>query len=154
MSRKCHNADNITAALNYIGKDVTYPSTQIKYDGTSTSVPIKYNLPTAADRAKIYIFDDQGNQILLDNAPTAVGDRTYVWDGKDADGNTVPAGNYQFAIDALDSDDQSVTATSTAGSTVTGIETKNGDIYLDTATGETIKLGNILSVAEHVDTQA
>jgi flagellar basal-body rod modification protein FlgD len=146
-----NNASNVTAALSYIGMDITYPSTQISYDGQALTAPIAYTLPEAAERAKIYIFDEDGNQVLVADAPTAKGNRSYLWDGKDSTGTRVAAGNYQFAIDAINADDERIETTSTGSATVAGIETKNGEIYLNTSTGETIKLSNILSVREHAE---
>lgn len=145
------NASAITSSLAYIGKDITYPSTQVEYDGQALTLPIRYDLPEEAERVKIYIFDEDGNQILLDDADTDEGQNAYLWDGKDADGNQMPAGTYLFAVDAIKADDQRITATSTGSATVTGIETINGEIYLNTSTGETIKLANILSVKEHIE---
>lgn len=145
---------NITSALSYIGMDITYPSTQVAYDGQALTVPVRYAMPEAAQRAKIYIFDKDGNQVRIADAPTAKGDRTYLWDGKDDTGNTLPAGKYQFAIDAINAADQRIQTTSTGSATVAGVETKNGEIYLNTATGETIKLSNILSVRERTTPQA
>jgi flagellar basal-body rod modification protein FlgD len=144
------NANNVTAALSYIGMDVTYPSTQLAYDGQQITVPVKYNLPEKADRAKVFIFDENGDQVFMDDAPLTAGNRTYLWDGKDAQGNQMPAGTYQFVVEAFNADDESIEVSSTGSATVEGIETKNGEIYLNTSTGETVKLSNVISVQEHV----
>lgn len=143
-----NGTNNITVALTYIGMDITFPSSQISYDGQALTAPIRYNLPEAAQRAKIYIFDKDGNQVRIDDAPTARGDRTYLWDGKDSAGVRLPAGQYQFAIDAINSTDQRIEALSAGSATVAGVETRNGEIYLTTTGGDSIKLDNILSVRE------
>jgi flagellar basal-body rod modification protein FlgD len=148
-----NNTNNITAALTYIGKEITYPSTQIEYDGQALTVPVRYTLPESAQRAKVYIFDEDGNQVRIDDAPTQQGDRAYLWDGKDDNGNTLPAGRYQFAIDAINAADQRIVTTSTGSATVAGVETRNGEIYLNTASGDTIKLSNIISVREPLQPQ-
>ena len=141
-----NTANNITAALSYIGMDVTYPSTRLEYDGQALTAPVRYNLPSNADRVKVSIFNEDGDLIRLVDGATGKGDRAYLWDGLDAQGNRAAAGTYTFKIDALGPNDEPIVASSTAAAVVTGVETLNGDIYLNTSTGETVKLADILSV--------
>ena len=89
------NAENITAALNYVGLDVGYENDSFILNSSGEST-IDYTLADNAERAKIMIYDDQGELVFTDDVSTGKGDQSYTWD---ADGFS--AGQYSFVIDAV-----------------------------------------------------
>lgn len=105
------SSDSISAALDYIGLDITYQDNEILL--TNDSIPsIDYTLPEDADRARIKIYDDQGKlvhtdylkkTVATDDTPSvgidevAAGDHTYVWENA----SEFTAGEYTFEIDAI-----------------------------------------------------
>lgn len=61
-----------------------------------------YDLASGADRVKIEIKDGNGNivrTISLEDQDAGV--QNFVWDGKDADGKALEAGNYSFNVTAI-----------------------------------------------------
>lgn len=89
------NTSNVTAALSYVGLDVTYENDEFLL-GSSGEATVSYTLADDADRAKILIYNDVGELVFTDNVDTDEGTHSYTWD---ADGFT--AGEYTFVIDAV-----------------------------------------------------
>ncbi|MBG78069.1 MAG: hypothetical protein CL570_03455 [Alphaproteobacteria bacterium] len=89
------NAENVTAALNYVGLDVGYENNSFILN-SSGEATIDYSLAEDAERAKIMVYDDQGELVFTDDVYTGAGDQSYTWD---ADG--FAAGQYTFVIDAV-----------------------------------------------------
>src|ERR1035437_5553347 len=52
----------LSLALGYVGKDITYTSADMNFDG-ATPVSISYNLPTTATTSIANIIDSTGNTI-------------------------------------------------------------------------------------------
>lgn len=70
------------------------------FDGQST---LLYRLTAAAQRARLRIFTTSGREILeVDDLPALKGQRHYVWDGRDADGDPVANGLYFFELAVWD----------------------------------------------------
>lgn len=138
------NTDALTAALSYVGLDIKFANTQInhKQNGSET---VNYNLESRADRAKILIYDENGNLVFTQDVPKGKGAHSFTWNGKLNDGTDAPPGEYQFVIDAIDSNDQRIPATSTATGRVIGVETRNGTIYLNVEGFGLVALGSVLS---------
>ncbi len=136
--------DALTSALSYVGLDVNYINTSMKYDG-ATPEDVIYSLPTKADRAKIMIFDDKGTMVYSENVDTGKGRHLFRWDGRLSDGTKAAAGDYNFVIDALDAGDKRIDASSVSEGRVTGVETKNGQIFLSVG-NNSVNLRDVLSV--------
>lgn len=138
--------DALTAALSYVGLEITYLNTEIDYDG-STAADVRYTLEADAVRSKILIYDENGELVFTDDVETDAGEHRYLWDGAD-----LPAGQYQFVIDAIDSNDQRIPTSSVAKGVADGVETQNGQIFLNIG-DSSISLVNVLS-ANVVDDDA
>jgi flagellar basal-body rod modification protein FlgD len=89
------NSENITAALNYVGLDVGYDNNEFLL-GSSGTASIGYTLADDAERAKIHIYNDQGELVFTDNVETSAGSHSYEWDA-----SGFSAGEYTFEIDAV-----------------------------------------------------
>jgi len=139
-------SDALTSALNFVGLDVSFLNDEVSFDG-ETSGDILYDLAEDADRAQIVIRNDVGETIFtqgLDESDISEGRHLFRWDGRLNDGTRAPAGVYQFEVDAINSNDQRILSTSVAEGNVDGVETQNGQIFLDIG-NRTISLNNILS---------
>lgn len=122
--------NNAGLALNYVGLDITYPSTEIGFDGINSN-EITYVLPEAAGTAKINIRDEAGEVIYSADVSGVEGTQKFTWDGKNSGGETVPAGTYGFTIDALDFDNKAIENIPTVVTGhVTGVEKQNGAVFL------------------------
>lgn len=116
-----------TQAVTLIGKTVTTSGTTTDLvDGKATWT---FNLPQAA-KVSISIRDTSGNVVKTDTATMGAGNGQYVWDGKNDDGHTSPAGSYTISIDARTSSGGYVAASTQATGVVTGVDLKGNEPVL------------------------
>jgi flagellar basal-body rod modification protein FlgD len=139
--------NSMSSAIGYVGKDVSYISSEFNFDGTR---PIEMNYAYSgakeAVNSKIRIYNEEGDLVFETNASTNSGKNDFTWDGKDNEGNLVEAGTYEIKIDALDIDGKSVDSTIVVTGNARGIETQNGLIFL--LIGErAVSLGNVINVS-------
>ena len=94
----------------------------------------------------IQIFNSQGNLVRLIEAgsqDTSV--QTVRWDGKNQSGAALPDGAYTFKVLAVDSQGQSVSATSYQIGMVDGVSLDNGSVALQVNGGK-VQFSDILSI--------
>jgi len=140
-----HSMQNASVA-NFIGKDVriTGNSTYLK-----DTADISYELNQDAASVELSILGPQGGIVWSkDIGPQDAGEYTYVWDGNDINGNPLPEGTYTFKVDALDSSDKTVGATSIATGSVTGVVFKDGATFLELDDGRRVHISEIQSIQE------
>lgn len=133
----------LTSALSYVGLDVTYKNNSIAHDG-STPTNIIYNLKAEADRAKLIVKNDSGTTVYVGDVDTDSGDNITTWNGKTTNGANLPAGDYTFTIDAIDEYDQRVPYSSMSDGTVSGVESRNNNIYLNIG-NKSVRLDDIVT---------
>ena len=105
---------------------------------------MNYSLSGDASKVSISIFDANGKQVNTVNlGQQAAGSNSFTWDGKDANGNTLPSGQYTFDVTAADSAGQAVTATPTTTGMVTGVIFQNNTTYLSIDGTTNVKLSDI-----------
>lgn len=138
----------MSSALDYVGKDVSYVSSEFNFDGTrSIDMTYAYSGGKEVLSSKIRIYNEEGDLVFETNASTAAGKNEFKWDGKDENGVVQPAGTYEIKIDALDTDNKAVQSTIVVSGSVRGVETQNGLIYL--LIGErAVSLGNVINVSQ------
>lgn len=141
LSAATNNA--LTSALSYVGLNVSYLNNQFTYNGSQPQ-NIIYNLERNADRAKLIVKDSQGSTVYIGDVDTDEGDNITTWSGNYTNGTPAPAGEYSFTIDAIDDDDARVPFTSQGSGIVTGVESKNNNIYLNVGT-QSIRLDKIIT---------
>lgn len=117
-----------SAALGYVGLDVSYVSAEIGFDGTNP-VDLKYSLDTPATTSKLNIFDEGNNLIISLDAEKSAGVHNFTWDGKDSSGQLVPEGTYVFTVDSFDAQDEKIETTTVVKGRVKGIESQDGVVY-------------------------
>lgn len=134
------------AVPNLIGKEVMIPGNTAYL---SDSAELGFTLSNSAASVKISIHNESGTLVRTEETgAAAAGSNTYKWDGKNNNGDQLPAGTYAFKVEALDASGNHVeTATRTSG-TVSGVVYENDITYLMLEGGITAPLGQILSVSE------
>lgn len=123
------NNNVLTAALSYVGLEVSYINDQIEYDGTHQE-NILYSLDRDAQRAKLIVKDEAGKTVYIGDTDADGGNNITTWNGTNTDGSPAPAGIYTFTIDAIDSEDKRVGFKSLGNGLVTGVESQNNNIFL------------------------
>jgi flagellar basal-body rod modification protein FlgD len=90
-------------AATLIGKQVQAQAntTQVSKQGEAT--PFQYTLAADSATVQISVLDQAGNTIrTINTRHQKAGVQTLPWDGKDAVGKPLPAGNYHFQVTATD----------------------------------------------------
>ena len=99
-------------------------------------------------QASIQIFEANGNLVRqINEGAVDTSQQTFTWDGKDQQGNQLPAGNYTFSVSATDANNQPIQVTTSMIATVTGIAFKNGVTYLDLGSDQ-ITLNDVIAITQ------
>jgi flagellar basal-body rod modification protein FlgD len=86
-----------------------------------------YTLAGDASSVQVSVFDSTGRVVRsLDMGAQAAGAQQVTWDGKDQNGQAMPAGTYQFSVEAKDILGNSVGTTLSSTATVSGVRMENG----------------------------
>ena len=133
-----------TMAAGLIGENVVATGDTVTLNGQAS---LNYTLQNNAAHVTVSIFNSSGalvnKQVLgSENA----GANSYTWKGNDQNGNTLPSGQYTFAVSAVDSSGNAVTATPLTTGTVTGVTYSNNVTYLTLDNNEQIQLGDIQEI--------
>ncbi len=138
---------SLSLALGYVGKQVTYTSAEMNFDG-STPVDISYNLPTTAGTAVANVTDESTGNVI-DSFPVSgtSGNNKVTWDGKNSSGTTVAAGTYSIQIAATDAKSGSAeTVTTAVSGLVSGVESQDGAPALLVG-ARSVPLGNVIDTS-------
>lgn len=120
--------NQLTAALDYIGKDVAVEGPGINLeDGTAT---LTYQLAGRAQEVAITIRDAGGRPVKVLTASGEPGAQQVTWDGTDSAGDVLPDGLYDFSVTALDSRGDAVPSTQGTIGRVSGLELVEGEVVL------------------------
>ncbi|MEQ4537412.1 flagellar hook assembly protein FlgD [Pseudomonas berkeleyensis] len=87
-------------ASSLVGRKVIVPSEKAVVD-TSESFKASTILPVSSSNVYVNVYDNSGALVTRVNlGEQAAGNVSFIWDGKDADGNVVPPGTYKFEAQA------------------------------------------------------
>lgn len=110
----------VLAAVNMIGKQVLAPGERFAMDDSATrDIRLGFDLKENAEAVTLDILDANGNLVhrhAMQNQEA--GNHSLSWDGKDTNGNALPAGQYRLQVNAAN-DGTAVTATALVPVTVT-----------------------------------
>jgi len=95
-----YQAASAGAALSYLGRDALIQSDTTRFSGSPTS--FGYSLPTTAGANRLEIRDASNRTVYSTTGELSAGDHVFTWDGKNANGNTMPTGNYHIVLTATD----------------------------------------------------
>jgi len=133
-----------TMTTSLIGKQVKVVGNTVTLD---KQADLSYSLPGAAAKVSVSIYDSAGALVRKeDMAGQTAGNHTITWDGKDQDGSAVPAGQYTFTVEAVDSNNTALATTTLTSGTVTGVSFENNVTYLSINGTTKVKLGDIMEV--------
>ncbi|MCF8495949.1 MAG: flagellar hook capping family protein, partial [Alphaproteobacteria bacterium] len=139
-------ANGFSAALGYVGMDVSFVSSDVPFDG-SAPVKIHYALESEASEATINIRDESGNAIYTADALTSTGKHDFTWDGTLNGGGLAEPGTYTVTIDAFDSEGSLVNSSTVVTGRVRGVETQNGSLFVLVG-DRAVSIGSILNASE------
>ena len=115
-----YQAASAGAALSYLGRDALIQSDTTRFSGSPTS--FGYTLPTTAGANRLEIRDASNRTVYSTTGELSAGDHVFTWDGKDANGNTMPTGNYHIALTATDAGGSAITPTRSVREIIRGVD--------------------------------
>lgn len=134
------------AALSMLGKNVQLDRNTFNFQ--SEPVQLGYSLDTPAESVEIEILDASGGTVdTIKGLQGTVGEHTIQWDGTDADGKSVPAGEYQFVVGAQDAGGNVLQPTPQVMAQVQGVDYGSGGQTLLTSAGS-VALDEITNVTQ------
>lgn len=117
-----------TAALDYIGLDASYISSEIPLQQGQPST-IRYSLDGNAAISVINIFSEDGTLVFSADAETTSGTHEFEWNGRDLVNEELPSGTYSVRVDTLDANENVIDTTTVVTGRVHGIEQQDGIVY-------------------------
>jgi flagellar basal-body rod modification protein FlgD len=120
--------DALSGAQSYVGKTVSYVSSEFDYTGEPMKV--KYSMPSEAVTSKINILDETGKVVYSTEGGKTAGAHNFTWDGTLTSGGKAGPGTYEISIDAADSNEEPIEVTSVVNGRVRGTEMQNGQVFL------------------------
>lgn len=134
-------------AVGFIGKQVETEGSFLQIDGSGTAATMSYDLPRATRETRIAIVSPDGRLVRTLPGETTAGSHTLSWDGRDSQGNALPAGVYDVFVTAMDRDNATVEATTRSLGRVTGVRTEDGQTLLDIG-GSQLPLDRVLAIRD------
>ncbi|MCB1473055.1 MAG: flagellar hook assembly protein FlgD [Rhodobiaceae bacterium] len=133
-------ASAATNAVSFIGKRVTAATTQATMaNGTATW---HYDAAETAQAAAFTIRDSAGSVVWTGDREVAQGSSTFVWDGRDTNGNKLPDGDYTLSVEARAADLSAIQVDISTETTIDGVDF-SGDEPLLMAGGTVISLSDV-----------
>lgn len=143
--------NQLTAALDYIGKTVQADGTQVALSGGFGR--ITYSLAENANKTTIRIADANGQTVRTVEGPTGAGSHDLTWNGLDNNGQPLADGTYRVTVTATDAQGGAIEVTQGTVGKVTGIRLEDGEVILSLGDLE-ISASKVVSVrSESTDEQ-
>jgi flagellar basal-body rod modification protein FlgD len=118
---------NNTMATTLIGKEV-HVATDTFDRKAGHAVTLGYRLNADAKTVKVSVLDSNGKTVAtLEPTEHTTGVHTVEWNGKDAEGNDLPAGTYTFKVEATADGGAAIDAESLLVGRVEGIRYRDGN---------------------------
>lgn len=140
-------AINNTMATSFIGKEVSAIGDSISLS-EGEPVDLSFKLSDQAETVTVKVKDMAGNVIKeMEMGALSSGKHTIEWDGTNRNGESVPDGKYTFEVEALDSNEELVTAQTMIMGLITGIQyDKGGAVFI--VDGNEIPFNQVLEITE------
>jgi len=140
---------NNSMMVQMLGKEITGESSTLQLkEGEATKAG--YKLDADAD-VKVSIYDEEGQLVrTMAMGAQEAGDYEVAWDGCDDSGTKLKDGFYQFEVEAIDANGNSVETLSTVTGTCASVHMENGLVYLilDSADGVPLTPSSVIEVTQ------
>ncbi len=134
-------------AVSYIGKEITAAGNGLELKEGQTAT-CRFELEANAAMTAVSIYDATGGYVnSFETGPLGPGRQSATWNGTDFNGNQMPAGVYEFEIQAVDANNQSVAVTPLMRALVTGVSFKDNTAHLRTEL-QTVAIEDVIDVSE------
>ena len=145
---------SLLSGVSYIGKSIKSTGYNLAVsDGTVST--LYYSLGESVSNVTANIYDSTGDLVRSDVIGSkGVGDYSYVWDGKDTNGNTMSDGTYGIILKAEDSTGATVSVQSQISGVVSGVNTTNGTTYLELKDGRQVDISTVTEIVNTASTNS
>ena len=134
------------SALSLMGREAIFDSDSFQLG--ADEVTLGYKIEETADRVELHIQNASGKSLaVLKPEDKSAGTHFVNWNGLDANGQKVPAGNYTISILALDSAEEGITAQPLFKGRITGVDLDPAGSVLVTASGN-YEMKDLVSVRD------
>ncbi|MGO8915001.1 MAG: flagellar hook assembly protein FlgD [Stellaceae bacterium] len=117
-------ASEAISAQTMVGDTIQYTGNQAALENNNAT--FSYTLPSAAASTSLIVQDASGNTVYSTTGQTAAGTYAFNWNGQNSSGVAQTSGGiYTLKVQAVDANNQPITATTTAVGTVTGVNVQN-----------------------------
>jgi flagellar basal-body rod modification protein FlgD len=115
----------LASSVNYIGKSAEVENDVFTLKRTGEP-KLGYDVPKGTTNSVISISNERGTVIGSYKGKITEGKQNLSWDGKDADGNRLPAGSYKISVSLTDSNNKVTNAKTYVFGDVTSVELQDG----------------------------
>lgn len=115
----------LASSVNYIGKSAEVENDIFTLKRTGEP-KLGYDVPKGTTNSVITISNERGTVIGSYKGKITEGKQNLAWDGKDADGNRLPAGSYKITVSLTDSNNKATAAKTYVFGDVTSVELQDG----------------------------
>ena len=136
--RSMFGTSGLVQLADWVGKEVRVTASG-HYDGAPISGA--YSIPTIADSAELVVQDENGQEV--DRQQLALGTQDFVWDGG---ANGQPTGHYTFYVVSSSAGEVIETEQAQVYSTVTEVQTQDGNNVLILTGGQTVAATAVTAV--------
>ena len=139
---------NNMSSISLIGKEVTVADGNMILKTNGQCGAVNYVLEEDMAHLQVKVTDENGEVIYTspDQGPLAVGNHSFVWDGRNDAGETMPDGKYNYQLVATDYNEEQQRINTTNTYLVDGVQFINGVTYLDIR-GTLLPLGDVIAVS-------
>ncbi len=120
-------ASQVEQSSSLIGKPVTVNSDQLSLQNGSAAINFNTTTP---EPVAIAVYNGSGAQVQSATLTTAAGANTWSWNGKDANGTSLPDGPYKVSVTGLGTDGTTAAVPFTVTGTATSVQNNNGTVQL------------------------
>ncbi len=133
--------------VSFVGREVELRDDHVTLDAEASPVDLRFTLDSKAADVEVVVKDGDG-QVVRHIAAGAMGDgaQTVTFDGRDDNGNPLPAGDYTFEVVAKDGDGGAVGASTRSTGVVASVTFEDGYPELVLEDGRKVALGQVTAV--------
>jgi flagellar basal-body rod modification protein FlgD len=131
------------SAQSLVGRTIQYNGNQ----GTlqNGQAAYSYTLPSDASAVSVSIQDANGNTVFTGAGQTKAGTYDFTWNGQNNSGQQQPDGVYTLKVQAVDANNNPITATTTATGVVTGVSVTN-NVATFNVSGVQVPMNQLVSI--------
>jgi flagellar basal-body rod modification protein FlgD len=136
-------ANETISATPLIGQNIEYGASTAPLENGQAS--FLYTLPSTAATTALVVENSNGNVVFSTTGGTSTGSHSFAWNGDNANGQQMPAGNYTLNVIATDANKNPITATVQSIGTVSSVSISSGQATFN-INGISVPMSELIAV--------